>query len=235
MAEKYGPQSDFDKEFEAMAEVMAEDEAFARRIDDIDDCLDEQMIDALFAPTVETLDPKGPYYVVPVEGELQTIVDSFHAYCRDLGVNPYDAHLPDHVLQMLMEHVMVETYNLSQTLRHGDTVSASSAMVNDFDEATVDYVEREQRIQGEVVGTVVNLMPDDVSGVTLNESGEVPLGVGLMIENPVILDGAGTREPLYDTPKAIVIALGTLGLKVDKHFYRSEELFTMPPDEQTDH
>jgi hypothetical protein len=232
MSEQFRDSHDSDDTFDAMMSQFEGDEAFAKSIENINDQLDEQDVLSLFDQRAGMVDPKGAYYSVPVDGALQEIVDGFREFCHNIGVSPNDDTFHDVILDQIQEHVVIEAYSIRDELAAGDVVSATRATVIDTqNDSGVDFIGDGQRIQGEVVGLTVGMVPDDVSVLTLNESGKVPLGVGLIIKDPVVIEEEGTPEVFGQDTKTVIIALGTLGLRVNKHFYQIDHLFVTPPDD----
>lgn len=234
MSEFPGHGSNFDKSFDSIVAQFKDDATFVKRIEDINDRIDEHDVQSLFDQHADTRDPRGAYYVVPVSAELEGLVNGFQDFCRNIGVSPYDESFHDFVLDQITQHVAIETYSIKNTLMVGDTVSATFATIIDReDDFAVDYIGDGQRIQGEVEGITLGTIPDDVNALTLEESTYVPLGVGLIIKNPVIIEDDGSRERLGPDTHSVIIALGTLGLKVDKHFYRDDHLAITPLDDDS--
>jgi hypothetical protein len=220
-----------DDSFKSLMDQFKDDALFMKDIEDIDDQMDENDVQSLFDQPSGAVDPKGMYYTVPVDKELQEIVDGFYEFCRHTGVDPYCGEFSDETLGKISEHVVFEFFAIKRSLAPGDTISSTEAMFVVPDEDRIEYVGEGRRLQGDVVEAIAWGIPDDVTAATLNASQRVPLGVGLVIESPVVIAPDGSRETLLGHPDVVVIALGTLALKVDKHFYQLEELFITPPDD----
>ncbi len=237
MSESLSGGFDFDDVFGALTNQLAEDPGFVKRVDDIDDQMEENDVRSLFEHSVGMNDPKGTYYLEPVGRDLQKVVDGFHAYCRDRGVDLYDDYLSGDTLDQLSEYVAREVYNIHKQLVVGDTISATEVMIIDSTDAEVIRVDDGLRIQGEFESPVLNPMPDDFSAAIFNEGEPIhaPLGVGLIIQDPVIIGHDGSREPLESGAGRVIIALGTSGLKIDKHFYQSENPMFRPPKDTPYH
>ncbi|MBC7764511.1 hypothetical protein H7Y29_02245 [Microbacteriaceae bacterium] len=234
MSELPGHGFNFDESFDSIMAQFKGDATFVKRLEDINDKIDEHDARLPYDQHADTRDPCGAYHVVPVSAELEDLVNGFQDFCRNIGVSPYDESFHDSVLDQITQHVAIETYSIKDALTVGDTVSATFATIIDReDDFAVDYVGDGQRIQGEVEGITLGTIPDDVNALTLEESTHVPLGVGLIIKDPVIIEDDGSRERLGPDTHSVIIALGTLGLKVDKHFYRDDHLAITPLDDDS--
>lgn len=233
MSELPGREYHSDDPFDSIMAQLEGDSVFAQSIEDMNDMIDEQDVRSLFNLHVGTVDSRGAYYMAPVSDELAGVVEGFQDFCRVIGVTPYDESFRDGVLDRISQHVAIEAYSIKKSLAIGDTVSATFATIIDReDDYAVDYVGEGQRIQGEVEGITIGTIPDDVNALTLEESTHIPLGVGLIIKDPVIIEADGSREQLGVDTRSIIIALGTLGLQVDKHFYQDDHVVITPPDDE---
>lgn len=230
----------YDKQFDAVTSDLEGDLAFARAIEATEVQLDELAISSLFAAQAETTDPRGPYFVRPLQDEMTSIVTGFYEACDETRLDLMRPNLLPHDLEAIQEQVRLRILALREKLQIGDTVSVSNALIIDMDDDEegsdgVITVTDDQRVQGTFITSAIGVMPDDFYAAAHMRSEQAPLGVGLMISDPVVVDARGERHSNVFSGKRVIIVLGTLGLKMDKLYYQSDEVFTTPPDDNSDH
>lgn len=92
----------------------------------------------------------------------------------------------------------------------------------DDDAVGVTSIGGDEKIIGSFMSPVIGPLPDEVSVLTADGTTPLPMGVGLRVSDPVLVDKYG--EPHSDFFKGdVVIALGTVGLQLERfHFLDAE-------------
>jgi hypothetical protein len=229
-----------DDDFASLISRLAADTEYTKAIDDMDSALAELEVTSRFtgAPG-QTTDPRGRFYTVPLEAEVSALVEGFETFCRQQRLDLMRPDITPEDLAELDQHIALEMYALRRSLQPGDVVSARGALIIDMDSdeeggVGVDYVPENQCVQGILLSPVIGQMPDDFFAVTQDEAPHAPIGLGLMIADPIIIESSGERAAIADDERRVIIVLGTLGLKMEKLMYESNELFITPPDDNPD-
>ena len=118
-------------------------------------------------------------------------------------------------------------YAMKKSIWSGDTIAVEDALVVDFaemddeeDGAPVVAVTTGQKLVGEFVAPGVGPLPDSVYALTDGEVDSAQVGVGLIMQNPRVVDSE-TGEVFRDmfSGNQIIVSLGTVGLRLTKYVF----------------
>lgn len=166
-----------------------------------------------------------PNFTTPITDVGQAIYDKFVELCGIYGV---DINRPDQTpeaFEEIQQEIAVFVYGLKREIWQGDTISTQHALVVDMrreedDAMGVVGLSDGEALVGKFVGPVIGPMPDEMSALTRGELGDPPIGIGLMLEHPVIIEESGeAHADAFDGSK-VIVALGTIGLSLHKITYQ---------------
>ncbi|NCU37501.1 hypothetical protein EOL96_00335 [Candidatus Saccharibacteria bacterium] len=168
------------------------------------------------------------FYVSPLMNEVTAIHSRFVELCARYRVDP---NRPDDtnkaLFAMIEDELALEVYNMNKKIKFGDTIAVSSALVvdlrDDGDEPGIFTVNADHKLTGTFVRPVVGPLPDDAYVFNDDDDALAPIGVGLCLSDLILVDETGESHH-NECGKYVVVALGTIGLLVEKlHFQDDPE------------
>lgn len=213
-----------DDEFDKLMAGLEADEDFSSIIGGIDDDMDMADFATLSAGHVTAAERYAiPHTEVPLEvGDK--IVDAFGEICKEHGVDPNLP--PTSVAQYngIGEDLAAEVYGLKKEIWAGDVITATDALLVDMGNGEDDCMHVVGVFGGDkVVGTfstpVVGPMPDETHAIMLQDTVEPAMGVGLVLESPVIIDANGDVHTDVFEGRGVIVSLGVAGTKLTKYRY----------------
>ena len=72
---------------------------------------------------------------------------------------------------------------------------------------------------GTFVAPTIGPMPDESHALAGDGDKLPPIGVGMVMENVMVIDERYRVETDVFADRAIIVALGTVGLKLDKYYF----------------
>lgn len=222
MTEQY-PASD---PFEAFEKMMADDPETAAAIADMSAQMEENTERArLQAVYPKLFEASRPYYEEDIDSIGEQIYSEYERLCRLHRVNVSDADADPQSFAAIQEELALFVYALKEQLWLGDTLAVSSALVVDLrreedDSVGVVGISESEVVVGTFGGPAIGPMPDDVHAMTLGESGDPAIGIGLLLEQPMVVDETGEAHRDAFESRQVIVALGTIGLKLRKIVYQ---------------
>ena len=214
-----------DDDFDQLAALLAADPAFAESMMEANAAHD--YADAAGYPEVDRamLSTEARYDAEPIDDVVAEIHDTFLASCEHVGINPSTAAASHGGWQFVNDEVARVTH-ATERMRAGDVLSAQGAVIVDF---AIDgksnkvsdplQLPPDYTVLGQLVAPVIGRMPDDMLVFSGIKDGIAPYGVGLILQNPMLIDDEGETVRGEIEAGAIVLVLGTMGLRVDKIHY----------------
>lgn len=214
--------------FDAFEQMLADDPKFAASMAEATAQMEENAQRAeLIAAYPKLFDKTRPYYEENIDHIGGMIHDEFARLCRQYGIDLSDPNLDVATFDDVQQELALFVYGLKRELWYGDTVAASSALVVDLrrdedDSMGVVGIAEVEAVVGAFGGPVIGPLPDDVHAMTLGESGDPAIGIGLVLEQPIVVDETGEAHHDAFEGKQVIVALGTIGLKLQKIVYRDK-------------
>lgn len=191
--------------------------------------------DSAFAADISAAEASGrvlePYerYLLPheevaIDAVGDRIHQTFQRLCEEFGIDPNHPRVDPLVWQELGQLFALEVYGMKRELWEGDIITARSAIIveNDgVDQSVSDVVGLSDgdRLIGKFYAPIIGPMPDDMTVMTRGEAGFPPVGVGLLLDDPVMIDDENQLHTDPFSTRRVIVALGTMGLKLGKHTY----------------
>lgn len=149
----------------------------------------------------------------------------FKEECVEQGIDPNAADSSAEQYMAVSEAVCVEMYGLKGELWFGEVVTASDALVY---EPNLIRRENTMRITGvfggdKVIGIfrspVVGQMPDETHAITVGETDDVGVGVGFILESPVLVDSEGNVHLDVFNGEPVIVSLSLESSKLTKYVF----------------
>ncbi len=222
MSEQY-PKDAFDE----LVSSLESDGAYAAEMHEINAGFIEIEQAAVAAEHPGLFDPSRPNYSTAIDDVGRAIYDEYHELCGIYGADVHNPERTPEAFSQVQDEIAIFVYNLKRDLWSGDTVAATHALVVDMrregdDSLGVVSLSEGETLVGKFARPIIGPMPDEMSVFTLGESGDPPIGIGLMLERPLIVEETGEAHADVFEGTEIIVALGTLGLSLHKITYRDD-------------
>lgn len=173
-------------------------------------------------------DPSRPNYTTTIDEIGQAIYDEYHELCRLYGADVHHPEQTPEAFSQVQDEIAMFVYSLKHDLWAGDTVAAIHALVvdmrrDDDDSLGVVSLSEGETLVGKFARPVIGPMPDEMSIFTLGESGDPPIGIGLMLDHPLIVEESGEAHADAFEGTEVIVALGTIGLGLHKITYQDDQ------------
>ncbi len=174
----------------------------------------------------ELLGRGGYHSRTDITPAVQTIYDAFAAACDEYGVdrnNEPDITADDDAL--VRRKVALACYAAKHDIYAGDIISATDALLVEVQlsdgpaaaEAGVVTLPVGKRIMGRFTGPVTGPLPDEAYALVGDGMQDPPYGVGLVLDNCEVSGGSEPVDTELFAGRRVIIALGTIGLRVQKY------------------
>lgn len=172
------------------------------------------------------LDYLLPHVERPIDGVGVEIHSAFLRLCNEYHIDPNDYVVgsdPD-TFERLCSDLRLEMYGVRSQLWEGDIVTARGAVIVDQqgdskEMLDVIAIKQTERVIGRYRGPALGMVPDDVMVMTKGRLGDTPFGVGLLLDEPMFVNAQNEATRPFDGDH-IVVALGTLGLRLGKYYFK---------------
>ena len=169
-----------------------------------------------------------PNYNTPISDVGQAIYEKFIELCGEYGVDINRPELTPEAFEEIHQEIALFVYGLKREIWLGDTISVQQALVVDMrreedDAMGVVGISDGEALVGKFAGPVIGPMPDEMSALTRGELGDPPIGIGLILEHPVIVEDSGEAHADVFDGSQVIVALGTIGLSLHKITYQDDQ------------
>ena len=226
MTERMNNSSDDDSDvFDELVADFVNDNDFVNTIAGLDDGMDMLDITSLSASCVTALDIYArPHTEQSLGSVVKTLNSTFENECREQGINPNAATPGTTEYDFVREAICEIMLKLKSELWSGDVVAATDVLV--IDSALSD--ESSMHVLGlyggdKIVGTfgtpVIGSMPDETNAIMLTRDDALAMGVGFLLEDPIVIDSEGNVYANVFGGKQVVVSLNVLGCKLTKYVF----------------
>lgn len=206
--------------FAQLVDQLGKDDAFVDAMSAANEDMDELAAVAA-APRLTVEGESRPYYTEPLTDVGEDIHREFLALCAEHSIDPNTAMAEFADLNDVAQEIALLVYAMKDRLWLGDTIAASRALVLDLgdedDEGmiSVTSIAEDHTLVGAFGGPVIGPLPDEALALTGDGDAPIPIGVGLRLEHPALMDASGELDlDVFDGD--VVVALGTIGLKLER-------------------
>lgn len=217
MAERI-PDAGGDEEYRQILAGLADDKEFTGVMEGLDDAMDIADLSRPLVPSTVHEQYQRPHAEQPLDVVVAKLNDAFKRLCREYNVNPKIFDASDEKYLAIQEDLAAELYKLKDEIYSGDILIATNALALDFNENSEDprFVTAlsGNRIVGTFCAPIIGPMPADMSALRLNDTDSSPLGVGLMVTNPLIIDPDGNAHRGDLQSDCAIISLSFSGNKL---------------------
>ena len=223
MSEQYRGDDSFDR----LEEMFGDDSALRDTMASLSDEMEWNERAALAAQYPGLFDEPRAYEEVDITATATEIHETFQKLCAEYSINPAHPDISPELLDEIDGELALAVYAMKKSIWSGDTIAVEDALVVDFaemddeeDGAPVVAVTTGQKLVGEFVAPGVGPLPDSVYALTDGEVDSAQVGVGLIMQNPRVVDSE-TGEVFRDmfSGNQIIVPLGTVGLRLTKYVF----------------
>lgn len=208
---------------------------------------EKERLDELFADTLLTEDPRGPYYLENIDDIKEVVIQGFAYQVNDQRINLTDAEtIHPFELAQLRDIALIEMTNLRNIFPVSEpgaptVVRIANAPFIDTqdtaeDELNIGRIVEGTWLQGEYAGLAPMPVPS-LEAYVMGEEGEFEthLTIGIVLENIVAVDTDGSYQFTDIETGPVIVALTMPGTELTRVRYQRDELFETPPDDTLGH
>lgn len=216
-----------DGNFSDFESLISADKVFVDIIAELSDAMEWNERAAMAARFPGLFEESRAYQEIDITSAADKIHETFQKLCAEYSINPADLDISPELFDEIDNELAVAVYEMKKQPWAGDTLAAQQAIIVDVEaidenEPGVDVVGISDgtRLVGEFVAPAVGPLPDTLFAVTGGEIDTAQISVGLIIENPRIVDtetGEVSREMFAGN--RVIVALGVVGLELHKYVF----------------
>ena len=156
------------------------------------------------------------------------IVEVFREVCREYGIDPNTNQQPD-AYNDIVDILWTELIAMQSELTAGDVIEVTNTMVLDIGASTgedglrVLVIPEGLRVVGVYSRPVIAPMPDEADAAIQDPTMPPAIGVGFVIESPVVVSEDGTQDTALFAGRSVIISLSPSSVELVKY------QFTTPP------
>ena len=228
MSEYQPPYPHEDDIFAQLEQEFSQDDEFSREVDGL---MGEIVLKEMSVPPA-SYEADIERYQTPHEARPiaihKYITEVFREVCKEYGIDPNTNQQPDDYLA-IVDILTAELAAMRSELMAGDVIEATNTMVLDIGASTGDEGLRVLVIPDglRVVGTysrpVIAPMPDEVDATIQDPTMPPAIGVGFVVESPVVVSEDGVHDAALFAGRSVIISLSPSGTELAKYN------FTTPP------
>ncbi len=221
MAERKGGADEHDV-FAALTQSLHADIDFAGAMSAANDDLD--MADAIdVAPRLDVDGVSRPYFTKDITTVAERLAVLFTEGCQAEGLDNNASEQDHDAYDQVNREITMGLWSMRDMLSQGDTVGVTSALILDIrpdtNDADVVTLPANHSLLGTFVAPTIGPMPDESHALAGDGDKLPPIGVGMVMENVMVIDERYRVETDVFADRAIIVALGTVGLKLDKYYF----------------
>lgn len=215
------------EDFDDIVAKLSEDSDFQDSIFELNDAMTE----ADSSDEDHSSDAVHPYYTEPINDVGEYIHQTFLDLCKVHNVDVNSHEQSYQLYTAVWQELALSVYALKNRLWPGDTIRASGAIVLDLgseDDTKIGLysIGGSEAIVGRFHSPIIGAIPDEALLLTMGEgtdSNKSPIGVGLALEDAVVIDEFGDVHYDMFEGKNVVIALGSVGLSLEKLHFQADD------------
>ena len=215
-----------DGEENAWAELeyaLLSDNDFAQQVNTANDELD--MADLTMPPEHRGV-VNSPYWLEDVSDVADTLQTAFTLACQAAGADVYAEDQEEDTYDEVSKEIIYACMALKKRLFADDVVASDRGIYVDARERAGEYqaftLERGEKLVGRFVAPTIGRLPDEAYYLASDSTKVLPVGVGLRLEEPLVMTEAGEAEERFADDSVIVIPLGIVGLRLMKFHFRTD-------------
>lgn len=218
------PNTGGDDAFNRLIADLTTDKDFNKTVAGLDDDMDRADFATLSGDHAAAFEQYGlPHTEQPLDEVVHKITDAFQRICKEHSVDPNTTESSAEEYVAISKELAIAMYRLKKELWPGDIITATDALVVDMagDDNTMDVLGLfgGDRVIGTFCTPIVGPMPDETHAIMLGDAIEPAMGVGLMIENPIVIDGHNEVHTDAFRGDRVIISLDVLGNKLAKYVF----------------
>ncbi len=215
-----------DREEDIWAELeygLLSDSEFAQQVGAANDELD--MAD-LTTPSERHNLANEPYYLEDVSDVADVLYDTFVRACQAAEADIHAEEQEDDTYDQIGQEIIYACMALKKRLFAEDVIASDRGIYVDARERAGEYhaftLEPGEKLVGRFVSPIIGRLPDEAYYLAKDSAKVLPVGVGLRIEEPLVMTETGEAEERFADDSVIVIPLGIVGLRLEKFHFRSD-------------